>query len=242
MSRLRRNRHPCFGNQLLRRLVQADHRDRWIVRPVIEFQYIFHAGYESGVGVRRDDPLLPKVRLERDFFSSARSYCRWRGQRCSAPPPLLPAASATTARDPWAVPNRPERSAWLQRLHRRCAAWPRLVNASRVSANSGPSSTSCWRVRATVSILVSRAAAIWLSLQASPASDARQPSANARLQQLARRPLAGLHQRAKSLTFLGTQLHNILLHGRLFRGHDASPALAGHINSDSDRKINDVGH
>jgi len=42
----------------------------------------------------------------------------------------------------------------------------------RFSAASSPSSTSCWRVRATVSTLVSRAAAIWLSLHASPASDA----------------------------------------------------------------------
>src|SRR5271157_4868102 len=42
----------------------------------------------------------------------------------------------------------------------------------RTRTASNPSSTSCWRVRATVSVLVSRAAAIWLSLHPSPASEA----------------------------------------------------------------------
>jgi hypothetical protein len=42
----------------------------------------------------------------------------------------------------------------------------------RISTASNPSSTSCWRVLATVSVLVSRASAIWLSLHASPASEA----------------------------------------------------------------------
>jgi hypothetical protein len=45
----------------------------------------------------------------------------------------------------------------------------------RVSTESTPSSTSCWRVRAMVAKLVSRAFAIWLALQASPSSP-RQPS------------------------------------------------------------------
>jgi hypothetical protein len=40
----------------------------WIVRPVIDFQHIFCAGYEGGVGVRRNNPLLLKVRLERVFL------------------------------------------------------------------------------------------------------------------------------------------------------------------------------
>src|SRR5271166_150420 len=41
----------------------------------------------------------------------------------------------------------------------------------RVSTASNPSSTSCWRVRATVATLVSRAEAIWLSLHPAPADD-----------------------------------------------------------------------
>src|SRR4029077_19396257 len=42
----------------------------------------------------------------------------------------------------------------------------------RTRTASKPSSTSCWRVRATVSVLVSRASAIRLSLHPSPASEA----------------------------------------------------------------------
>src|SRR5271166_3156293 len=41
----------------------------------------------------------------------------------------------------------------------------------RVSTASNPSSTSCWRVRATVATLVSRAEAIWLSLHPAPADE-----------------------------------------------------------------------
>jgi hypothetical protein len=42
----------------------------------------------------------------------------------------------------------------------------------RTRTASNPASTSCWRIRATVLTLVSSAAAIWLSLQPSPASEA----------------------------------------------------------------------
>jgi hypothetical protein len=53
----------------------------------------------------------------------------------------------------------------LQRL-------PHLGECLRVKAASTPSSTSCWRVRATVSTLVSNAAAISPSLHPGPAVDA----------------------------------------------------------------------
>ena len=43
--------------------------DRPDLRPLIDFQHIFRVGYEGGVGVRRDDPLLLEVRLERVFLS-----------------------------------------------------------------------------------------------------------------------------------------------------------------------------
>src|SRR5215472_17345306 len=47
-----------------------------------------------------------------------------------------------------------------------------LGECLRVNAESRPSSTNSWRVRAMVSMLVSSASAIRLSLQASPASEA----------------------------------------------------------------------
>ena len=39
------------------------------MRPVIDLQHVFHARYECGVGIRRDDPLLFQVRLKDVFFS-----------------------------------------------------------------------------------------------------------------------------------------------------------------------------
>ena len=40
-----------------------------IMRPVINLQHVFHARYECGVGIRRDDPLLFQVRFKDVFFS-----------------------------------------------------------------------------------------------------------------------------------------------------------------------------
>src|SRR6476660_9211791 len=69
VSWLCRDFHSRLGDELLRGLVNADHRARRVMRPLIDFQHILHAGYEGGVAVRRDDPLLLQVRLECVFFS-----------------------------------------------------------------------------------------------------------------------------------------------------------------------------
>ena len=50
--------HPRLSDELLLGLVQADHGAIRIMRPVINLQHVFHARYECGVGIRRDDPLL----------------------------------------------------------------------------------------------------------------------------------------------------------------------------------------
>src|SRR5262249_54944771 len=68
-SWLRRDRHTRFGDELLRCLIHTDHGTCRIVRSLVSFQHILHAGYEGCVGVRRDNPLLLPVRLERVFFS-----------------------------------------------------------------------------------------------------------------------------------------------------------------------------
>src|SRR5271166_531024 len=69
VSGLGRDRHPRFGDQLLRCLVQAHHGERRVVRPLINLQYVLHAGDEGGVGIRWDDPLLLQMRLESVFLS-----------------------------------------------------------------------------------------------------------------------------------------------------------------------------
>ena len=49
------------------RAIEANHRAVWIARPLVDVQDVFHAGYESGIGLGRDDPLLLQMRLERVF-------------------------------------------------------------------------------------------------------------------------------------------------------------------------------
>ncbi len=84
VSWLGRYRNPGFGDELLRRLIHADHWERRIVRPLINLENIFQGGYERGVGVRGDDPLLLEMRLELVFFGSYSVFC-WSGPRPMAP-------------------------------------------------------------------------------------------------------------------------------------------------------------
>ena len=88
-----------------------------------------------------------------------------------------------------------------------------------------PSSTSCWRVRATVSTLVSRASAIWLSLHPSPASEM---SAFSRMRALVSCRAGCLPIRINALRRSRSSSLSVttaFLHGNPFRGHDASPSL-----------------
>ncbi len=63
------DRRARLDDQLLRGLVEAHDRALRIMRPLIDFQHVFHGGDERGVGVRRDHPLLLEMRLENVFFS-----------------------------------------------------------------------------------------------------------------------------------------------------------------------------
>src|SRR5208282_5667024 len=67
--------------------------------------------------------------LRRFFLASARSCCHWPWRQCSAQRPCLPAGSTSIARGLLAAPNKPGRSIWLPRRHRRCAFWPRPASA-----------------------------------------------------------------------------------------------------------------
>ena len=62
------DRHACFGEQLLRRLIQAYQGALWIVGLVINLQLIFHVRHECRICLRRNDKLLVQVRLENVFF------------------------------------------------------------------------------------------------------------------------------------------------------------------------------
>src|SRR5665213_164898 len=169
---LRRDRLTRFTDQLLGSLVQADYGARGIMRPLIDLQYVFHGGHEGRAGVRCDDPLVFQVRLEDIFFSvrpivlsltrstmfnsttlssSIRSVHRTRPAGACEQASAISLASAA-----------PSKTRFLAEAG----------ECLRVNTASKPSSTSCRRVRAMVARLVSSALDIWLSLHASPPSEA----------------------------------------------------------------------
>jgi len=159
------------GDQLFGGLIQAHQRTIGISRLLIGFQHVFHGGHEGGVGVGRDHPLPIAVRFEDVFFSvrpivlsltfstmfssTTFSSSRRRLQRAkpSGAGEQVRAISFASAA-PSKIRGRAEFGLYL-----------------RFSVDSNPSSTSCWRARATLLTLVSSAAEIALSLQPSPASD-----------------------------------------------------------------------
>src|SRR5271169_1937798 len=162
------DRHPRLSDELLRGLVQADHGAIRIMRPVIDFQHVFHARYECRVGIRRNDPLLFQVRLKEVFFSvrpivlsltratmfsSTTLSSSKRNVHRARPLGGSEQASAVSLASP--APSK---------MRRLTEAGERFG----VSTASNPSATSCRRTRA----IVTRPVLIWLSLHPSPASPA----------------------------------------------------------------------
>ena len=159
------------------------------------------------------------------FFSvSARSCCRWRARQCSAPPRRSPAASMSSAYDPWAAASRQAQSAWPLRRRRRCAfglSWANACGSAPHPALPPPAADGC---------------GLWCRCwcpapqQSDYRSMPRRPSR--------RRPSAGcvpsaadgwgfalLDQHVEPITLLGAKLDDVFLDGRLLRGHDTSPEL-----------------
>src|SRR3954468_18367240 len=141
------------------------------MRSLVDFQHILHACDESGIGVRRDHPLLVQVGPECVFFSVrpivlslARSTMFSSTTACSS------SCNVHRARPlgGW------EQASAISLASAAPSKMRGLAEAGeclRVSTASKPSSTSCWGARATVSVLVSKAGAIRLSLHPSPALD-----------------------------------------------------------------------
>src|ERR1700756_5050572 len=166
-----RDRHARFGNALLRGLGEADQGTFWITRPLINVQYVFHGGNEGGVGVRWDDPLLVQMRLESVFFSVRPIVLSLaRSTIFSATTASFNSCNVQRARPAGGLEHANAinlASAAPSKMRRRAE----FGECLRIRAASNPSSTSRWRVLATVATLVSSAAAISLSLQPSPPSE-----------------------------------------------------------------------
>ncbi len=64
LSRLGRDRRARLDDELLRRFIEAYEGARGIVRPLVDFQHVFHIGDERGAGLGRDHPLLLAMGLE----------------------------------------------------------------------------------------------------------------------------------------------------------------------------------
>src|SRR5208283_4138463 len=141
------------------------------MRPLIDFQHVFHVGDEGRAGLGRDHPLLLEMGLENVFLRvrpivlslalsticNSTTFCSSRRRLHLAwPAGAGPHASAINFAS--ATPSN-----FRGRAHLRL--YLRLKTASK------PSSTSWPRVRSIVGTLVFSASAIRLSLHPSPASD-----------------------------------------------------------------------
>ena len=153
LSRRGRDRRARLGDALLRRFIEAYEGALGIVRPLVDFQHVFHVGDEGGAGLGRDHPLLLAMGLEKVFlsvrpivlslalpticnsttFSPKDATSIWRGQ----PGPI----------------RKPERSAWLPRRRRKSGEGPiwdcpcasgRLRSLPRQVAVAFARSSRCW--------------------------------------------------------------------------------------------------
>ena len=99
------------------------------------------------------------------FLASARSCCRWHASTMFSSTTAFPAAAASTARVLWVASEQARAislaSAGSVEDARSGGSWRMLAGQSTPRT---PSSTSCWRVRATVSTAGIQRLAIWLSL------------------------------------------------------------------------------
>src|ERR1700732_3774606 len=127
------------------------------MRPLIDLQHILHGRHEAGVGLRRDHPLLLEVRLKFVFFSvrpivlslarsTMFSSTTASSSNCNVHR-LRPLGGGEQARAISFASEAPSKMRGLAEAG----------ECLRTRTASKPSSTSCWRGRATVSVLVSRA-------------------------------------------------------------------------------------
>jgi hypothetical protein len=121
-------------------------------------------------------------------------------------------------------------SAALSKMRRRAECGECL----RSKAASNPSSTSRWRVLATVSTLVSSAAALAVApARATLRGVSFQQDAG--LQQLLGRMFPAMDKGGELLSFLIAECHDVLLYRDLFSGHEPAPSL---VTEASSQKIN----
>src|SRR5580704_6661322 len=233
-----RNWDTRFLDELLRRLVQANDGSIRIMGPLVNLQDVLHRSYEGGVGLRRDDPLLLEVRLENVFLSvrpivlslarSTMFSCTTAVSSIVSVHRLRPFGGGEQASAISLASATPSKMRFLAELG----------ECLRVRAASRPPSTSCWRVRAIVSTLVSSASAISPSLQAAPPLRGIGLQQDARLQHLPRGTCALLYQRVEAFPLSATMY---LFTAGCF-AITTHLQVTGDMDSEIGRRINDAEH
>ena len=147
-SRLHRDWRARLGDELLGGLVQADQRMVGIVRPRVDGQHVFHGRYEGAVGLRRDDPALPAVRLESVFFRTRPIVLSLARSTMPSSTTLLSSRrNVQRARPSGGVEQaRGDQLGFLLAVENRSNA-AASARCLRLSTASKPSSTSCLRTR-----------------------------------------------------------------------------------------------
>jgi hypothetical protein len=211
------------------------------MRPVIDLQHVFHARYECGVGIRWDDPLLFQVGLKEVFFSvrpivlsltrptmfsSTTLYSSRRNVHRARPLGGSEQASAVSLASP-----APSKMRGLAEAGERFGVSTALEPFfDQLLTNAGDSHEAGVQRRGDLAVAPSFPCLAGIGLQQDP-----------RPGQLPRRVLATLDQRIQTLSLFRTELHDILLYGDLFRGHESTPSLRyGAIDSDILLNVNDV--
>src|SRR5208283_1091638 len=155
-------------DQLFATFVKADLRTFGVVRPLVNFQHVFHGADKIGVLLGRQNPLFFQPRLKFIFFRVVRTH--------SGPMESTTLSSTNLFANNSSVQRRrPSGGAPQASATRRASLAPsslrycRSVGRLALRADSSPSSTNAWRTRCTVDCPTSNAAVICASDQFGPA-------------------------------------------------------------------------
>src|SRR5258708_34833481 len=170
-SRLGGDRRARLDDQLLRGFVEAHERTLRIMRPLIDFQHVFHVGDKGRAGVRRDHPLLLAMRLENVFFSVRPIVLSLaRSTMCSSTTFSSSRRRLQRAK-PSGAGERVSAINFASSAPSQLRGPPELGLYLRLNTASHPSPTTRRLLPSILPLLLSSAAAIRLSLQPSPSSD-----------------------------------------------------------------------
>src|SRR3954470_24007395 len=142
------------------------------MRPVIDFQHIFHGGDERRAGLGRNDELLFQVRFENVFLSVRPIVLSLTRSTIFSATTLSSSRRKVHRARPFGGSEQVRAISFAAPAPSKMRGLAEGGECLRSSTASKPSSTNCRRVRAMVARPVFSAEAIRLSLQASPAGEA----------------------------------------------------------------------